>query len=1101
LLAGAALLPGLVAAPALAASSAPPVANEDIVVTGKAVPGAVIGDIPPENSLNPADIAAYGVGTVSELLDQIAARTQSDQGRSNDGPVVLVNGKRVSGINEVKDLPTESVLRVDILPEEVALRYGYDAQAKVVNVILRRRVRARVGNLSAGAATQGQGQNGAGDVTWTRIRDNNRTNVALRASGQDSLLESDRGVSSDSTGAIDPTGTLGTQAAGRTLQPAAQTLAANATLARQLAETVNLSINAQGSYSASQALNGLATGTLTIPASNPFAEGTATSVDRILSADPLRQTTRTASAGTGVTLNADLSRRWHLSVIGSYSHGDTRTGSDRGYDTTALQTAIAAGAASVDPYGVFAASELGAMLHDSSTAISDSGGASVLVHGKGLRLPAGDAGLSLRIGSDLSSLRSRAVVDGTSSQSNATRRNTSGQVSLDLPLASRSKGVLPILGKVTANLNASVTQVSDYGTLGTFGYGLTWIPRDGISLIAAVNEDRSAPTLAQRSGPLVTTQNVRVFDQASGETVLVTQISGGNAALTADNRHVFKLGATVKPWSRINLTLTASYIEVRNRNAVISPGGATVALMNAFPNRYVRDAQGTLVSIDSRALNIAEQETHRLRWGLNFTQMLRAPKRPAPPPGLRPPWARAKAVTAPDGGPLPDNAASAADGMPPPPPGQDDAIVVDGNRPQDPSAPDGPPGPPPDGMGPPPDGLGPPPDGLGPPPPGMGPPPGGFGGPGGRGGPGGPGGFGGGDNGARLQFSVYHSWIFSDRAVLRQGTAAVDLLQGGTLSGSAEARHAVDFNLGVTDNGLGARLDGSWKNVSHMDSGTSAGSLRFAPLATFDVRLFVNLANRFPGKAWARGTRVSLSVQNLFNRRQRVTDSTGATPAAYQPAILDPLGRTVLLSMRRVFERGPSSRDAPRAAVAGALGLVEPCIGGLEQAVQRIGAVVADDGADAGGNADEVAVHFKRLGNRGAQALGEQDRFFRTGQPKLHDGEFIAAEPGHDVAVADRATQAIGHLFQQAVAGAVAIGIVDRLEAVEIEIMHGDQPVRGDDLGVGLEMFAQRQAVGQGGQVVAAGQRERDQAVPDLGLDHVMAHPQRLAPPRRRPWR
>jgi hypothetical protein len=33
---------------------------------------------------------------------------------------------------------------------------------------------------------------------------------------------------------------------------------------------------------------------------------------------------------------------------------------------------------------------------------------------------------------------------------------------------------------------------------------------------------------------------------------------------------------------------------VRNRNAVISPGGATVALMNAFPNRYVRDAQGTL---------------------------------------------------------------------------------------------------------------------------------------------------------------------------------------------------------------------------------------------------------------------------------------------------------------------------------------------------------------------------------------------------------------------------------------------------------------------------------------------------------------------------
>ena len=43
-------------------------ASDDIVVTGQAPPGAVIGDIPAQNQLDRADIDAYGVDTISELL-------------------------------------------------------------------------------------------------------------------------------------------------------------------------------------------------------------------------------------------------------------------------------------------------------------------------------------------------------------------------------------------------------------------------------------------------------------------------------------------------------------------------------------------------------------------------------------------------------------------------------------------------------------------------------------------------------------------------------------------------------------------------------------------------------------------------------------------------------------------------------------------------------------------------------------------------------------------------------------------------------------------------------------------------------------------------
>ena len=96
----------------------------DIIVRGAKQPGSVIGDIPPEQQLGPADIRSYGVSSVTELLAELAPQTRSDRG-SGGAPVVLLDGKRISGFSEIRDLPTEAIARVDILPEEVALKYGY----------------------------------------------------------------------------------------------------------------------------------------------------------------------------------------------------------------------------------------------------------------------------------------------------------------------------------------------------------------------------------------------------------------------------------------------------------------------------------------------------------------------------------------------------------------------------------------------------------------------------------------------------------------------------------------------------------------------------------------------------------------------------------------------------------------------------------------------------------------------------------------------------------------------------------------------------------------------------------------------------------------
>ena len=67
-------------------------------------------------------------------------------------------------------------------------------------------------------------------------------------------------------------------------------------------------------------------------------------------------------------------------------------------------------------------------------------------------------------------------------------------------------------------------------------------------------------------------------------------------------------------------------------------------------------------------------------------------------------------------------------------------------------------------------------------------------------------------------------------------------------------------------------------------------------------------------------------------------------------------------------------------------------------------------------------------------------------QVAAHDGELVAAEAGDGVAGPDHRGDALGHLGEDEVAGAVAVAVVDRLEAVEVDVEHGHQrsrPARG----------------------------------------------------------
>jgi outer membrane receptor protein involved in Fe transport len=80
--------------------------------------------------------------------------------------------------------------------------------------------------------------------------------------------------------------------------------------------------------------------------------------------------------------------------------------------------------------------------------------------------------------------------------------------------------------------------------------------------------------------------------------------------------------------------------------------------------------------------------------------------------------------------------------------------------------------------------------------------------------------------------------------------------------------------------------------------------LRFSPLAKVNFSLFANLGDRLDlvlKHPWLRDTQLRVGVENIFDAKQKVRDAAGGVPVNYQTDLLDPQGRTIRISLRKLF--------------------------------------------------------------------------------------------------------------------------------------------------------------------------------------------------------
>ncbi|PTS90302.1 TonB-dependent receptor [Sphingomonas sp. HMWF008] len=538
--------------------------SDDIVVVSSRPRGSVVGNVPPERSFSQVDLRAFGADNIGALLETISAQTASNRGRGGGGPVTLLNGRRVSDFAEIARIPSEAIERMEIFPEEVALKYGYRADQKVVNIVTFQRFRSKVGQVTFLTPGEGGRESGAANGDFLAINGDTRMSLGASYSHADALLESERDVRQ-----FADTPELGRF---RTLLPASEQFGLNGVVSGPLLKDVSGTLNGRFDFTQSDGLLGLGLG------------------------GPVQRSTDRTLGHLGTTINGRVGR-WQWTVTGNYDHIDNRVLTDA-FD--------------------------GSGRRDLALSTDRLANVDFLFSGPVLSLPGGPLSANVRFGADFRDYTSRATTGTTDVRADLSRNRGAAQIDVDVPIFSRTQNQSSPLGNLSLNANAAVERLSDAGTLRTYGYGLNWSPIAAIALVGSVTEEQGAPTLEQLGGPLLVTPNVRTFDFLRREVVDIARASGGNALLRSDDRRTVRLGLNLRPLPKTDFTLSFDYVSTRIDNPIAPFPILTAQIEAAFPERFTRDAQARLVGIDGRPVNFAASKRDQIRWGLNFTRPLGA---------------------------------------------------------------------------------------------------------------------------------------------------------------------------------------------------------------------------------------------------------------------------------------------------------------------------------------------------------------------------------------------------------------------------------------------------------------------------------------------
>ncbi|MDZ3833382.1 MAG: hypothetical protein U0S50_16440 [Sphingopyxis sp.] len=779
-----------------------------------------------ESEFGEDEIAAQGTDNIQDLFARLAPFIDG----SGEEPVILINGKPAGFDRSILFYPPEALDRLAVLKPEAAAIYGEPAGKRVVNLVLKKNFSMLNADARIEFATAGGQFGGTLSAMRTAISGDTRWNAQARIGSESALKKSARDlpprsgvfdevgfIAAPGGGEIDPALSAATgrpvNAAAippgaltaapslhhfaaaadalhpvdpdrfETLRSARRNAGFNLGITRPIGD-FSAALNLNASHSSSAGKRGLPMASVVLPASHPWSPF---SNDVILTRPfagnrPLRIDNDSTSFGASLTLNGTIGG-WQASLAASYSHNRSHNLFETGIDTARVQQLINAADPSFNPFGRW---NEGLMIATRNRTISDNLSGRINIRKTLIDLPAGPLtwNLTANTARNSSRRRQRNASGDEITADTITRSQSSGQMSVSVPISRSGEAATGWLGDLSIDLTAKAQTMERDRPQKGFGSTVIWSPQPAVQFRGSIDLAENAPSFEQLDAPIVTTVH-RVFDYARQEIAETIWVTGGNPDLKRGTRQSLSLNATLRLLGDQRLTLSFGYNRTIAKGGLASFPELTPAIETAFPERITRNAEGRLVAVDARAINIARNTDATLSSGL----ALRLGENQRPARGT---------------------------------------VAVD-----------------------------------------------------------------------PLQFSisVNHRMRLKSELLTHRDLSATNLL-----AGSGQSRHSVSVQITAGKRGIGATLNGNWSDPANLSAGMN--NFRLAPPMLFNLSLFAE-PDRLPGKADGRtgvkGFKLSLDIQNLFNGYRRVTRDDGSTPAGYSRDEIDPVGRTVKLSVRKRF--------------------------------------------------------------------------------------------------------------------------------------------------------------------------------------------------------
>lgn len=643
---------------------APPgdLAPDEVLIVGQRYGEAKVAA---ETEFGEEEIASQGADSIQDLL----TRLQPFIGDGKEEPVLLINGQPAGFDRSILAFPAEALDRLAVLKPEAAARYGHPSGQRVVNLVLKKHFSSLNADAGASWATGGGQYGGSLSIGRAAIDGPTRWNVQARASYDSALRKSARNIP-PRPGAFDGTGFVSAPGGGEidpalshlagrpvtiaatpadamsqaplladfaatagdsdaldpnefeTLLPSRRSMALGIGMTRPLG-SFSASVSVDASRSTSRAMRGLPMTSIIVPAGSPWSPfaGDVLLTRPFAGAYALRSDTDSESLGTSLTLTGAIGD-WQTSFSASYSRSWTRSLLESGIDAARAQQLVDGADPAFNPYGPW---DERLLLARRNRSHGENITTRLNVKKNVANLPAGAviANLSVNAGRNRSDNWQGDNLGGPAVRTRSALDRVDGVLGLSVPISRRGEGEILFLGDLSVDLTASAQTMTNSRLQKRYGGDLNWSPTRSLQLRGSIGHAETAPSFSQLDDPIVTTIN-RIFDYSRGEIAEPVWITGGNPALGRGSQQSLALEAVVRPLGNQIVTLNAAYRQDTAKGGVAGFPELTPVIEAAFPERVTRDADGRLVSVDARPINIARATDSELSSGV----ALRFPGKP-----------------------------------------------------------------------------------------------------------------------------------------------------------------------------------------------------------------------------------------------------------------------------------------------------------------------------------------------------------------------------------------------------------------------------------------------------------------------------------------